>query len=149
VSSSAIFLDPRDLVLGGVETWSISQEWLMDCLACARRFIVCHSFFRSVKSPLFRHICSVRCEHRNELKEDYFNAATIPGLLRSTWRHVCNVVTCVQWCYRGKIKQTPQPFGYFATLLWPWPWLHDLDTRPSPRYYEDVPTKTTFLDQGF
>ena len=48
-------------------------------------------------------------------------------------------------------RQTTGRVVYLVTLAWPLPWPHYLDTRPWPRYYEDVPAyilKFKFRNEG-
>jgi len=50
-----------------------------------------------------------------------------------------NVFTWQQDCL--PVKGRPPMYIYLVMLMWPWPWSwpHDLDTRPYPRYSDDVP----------
>jgi len=39
---------------------------------------------------------------------------------------------------RLSVEGRPPRRVYLVTLVWPWTWLHDIDIRPWPRYYEDL-----------
>jgi len=36
------------------------------------------------------------------------------------------------------VENGPPACVYAVTLVWPWPWLHDLDTESRRRYYQDA-----------